>query len=236
MMWSRATGRARRFRPGRVTRRSSGGRSSSVTAASVAGGAARRRSDGVLHLAALSSGSAARRDPGLAWEVNAAGTARVVEALARGRSQGSAGPVVVVVSSGEVYGSAGRGADRRDRAGASGVALRREQGRRRGGGARDGAAHGPPGDHRATLRAHRAGPGRRFRGAGIRPPAAGGPGRRRAHREYREPRAGARLPRCPRRGPGVRWAADVGRAGRDVQHRAAAWACRCADCSTGWPH
>jgi len=64
--------------------------------------------DGVLHLAALSSGSAARRDPGLAWEVNAAGTARVVEALAQGRRQGSPGPVVVVVSSGEVYGSAGR--------------------------------------------------------------------------------------------------------------------------------
>ncbi len=61
--------------------------------------------DGVLHLAALSSGSAARRDPGLAWEVNAAGTARVVEALAQGRAAGSAGPLLVVVSSGEVYGS-----------------------------------------------------------------------------------------------------------------------------------
>jgi len=64
--------------------------------------------DGVLHLAALSSGSAARRDPGLAWDVNAAGTARVVEALAQGRSKESPGPVVVVVSSGEVYGSTGR--------------------------------------------------------------------------------------------------------------------------------
>lgn len=64
--------------------------------------------DGVLHLAALSSGSAARRDPGLAWEVNAAGTARVVEALANGRSAGSAGPLAIVVSTGEVYGSTGR--------------------------------------------------------------------------------------------------------------------------------
>jgi len=65
--------------------------------------------DGVLHLAALSSGGAARRDPGLAWEVNAAGTARVVEALAQGRPPGSDGPLVIVVSTGEVYGSAGRG-------------------------------------------------------------------------------------------------------------------------------
>lgn len=64
--------------------------------------------DGVLHLAALSSGGAARRDPGLAWEVNAAGTARLVEAVAQGRSRGAAGPLVVVVSTGEVYGSAGR--------------------------------------------------------------------------------------------------------------------------------
>ncbi len=62
--------------------------------------------DGVLHLAALSSGVAARRDPGLAWEVNAAGTARLVEGLAQGAGA-SAGPLVVVVSSGEVYGSAG---------------------------------------------------------------------------------------------------------------------------------
>ena len=75
--------------------------------ASVAGATAGQM-DGVLHLAALSSGSAARRDPGLAWEVNAAGTARVMDALARGRTHGSAPPVVVVVSSGEVYGSAER--------------------------------------------------------------------------------------------------------------------------------
>jgi GDP-4-dehydro-6-deoxy-D-mannose reductase len=70
------------------------------------GAAVRGRFDGVLHLAALSSGGAARRDPGLAWEVNAAGTARVVEALAQGRSTASAGPLVIIVSTGEVYGSA----------------------------------------------------------------------------------------------------------------------------------
>jgi GDP-4-dehydro-6-deoxy-D-mannose reductase len=64
--------------------------------------------DAVLHLAALSSGGAARRDPGLAWEVNAAGTARVMEALAQQCAAGSAGPLVIVVSTGEVYGSAAR--------------------------------------------------------------------------------------------------------------------------------
>jgi GDP-4-dehydro-6-deoxy-D-mannose reductase len=53
----------------------------------------------VVHLAGLASGSAARRDPGLAWEVNAAGTARMLERL-------SARPLraVLVISTGEVYG------------------------------------------------------------------------------------------------------------------------------------
>ena len=61
--------------------------------------------DAVLHLAAVSSGAAARKDPGLAWEVNAAGTARLVEAVAQ---PGSEMPTVVVVSTGEVYGDAGK--------------------------------------------------------------------------------------------------------------------------------
>jgi len=77
------------------------GRQSSV-ASVIRGG-----SEGVLHLAAVASGGVARRDPGLAWEVNAAGTARLVEALAQGRAAGAVDPLVVVVSSGEVYGSAG---------------------------------------------------------------------------------------------------------------------------------
>lgn len=57
--------------------------------------------DAVVHLAALASGQAARQDPGLAWTVNAAGTARLAEALgATGRR-----PVTLVVSTGEVYGA-----------------------------------------------------------------------------------------------------------------------------------
>jgi GDP-4-dehydro-6-deoxy-D-mannose reductase len=53
--------------------------------------------DGVVHLAALASGAEARRDPGLAWEINAAGTARVAESL-------EAGTRLLLVSTGEVYG------------------------------------------------------------------------------------------------------------------------------------
>lgn len=55
--------------------------------------------DAVVHLAALSSGSEGRKDPGRAWEVNAAGTARLLESLA-----GYGTPRTIVVSTGEVYG------------------------------------------------------------------------------------------------------------------------------------
>ena len=61
--------------------------------------------DGVLHLAALASGRAAREDPGLAWTVNAAGTARLLEALADARTSTGADPRTIVVSTGEVYGA-----------------------------------------------------------------------------------------------------------------------------------
>lgn len=66
--------------------------------------AAGRRSDGVVHLAAVASSREARRDPGLAWAVNTAGTARLLEAVGAAREEGAGDPVVVVVSSGEVYG------------------------------------------------------------------------------------------------------------------------------------
>ncbi len=67
--------------------------------------AADRRPDGVVHLAAIASSREARRDPGLAWSVNAAGTARLLEALGEARERGTADPVVIAVSSGEVYGA-----------------------------------------------------------------------------------------------------------------------------------
>lgn len=60
--------------------------------------------DGVVHLAAVASSREARRDPGLAWTVNAAGTARLLEHLAIARERGGNDPAVIVVSSGEVYG------------------------------------------------------------------------------------------------------------------------------------
>jgi GDP-4-dehydro-6-deoxy-D-mannose reductase len=58
--------------------------------------------DVVFHLAALASGSEARADPGLAWEINAAGTARLAEALAGQRPRSD--PLLVLASTGEVYG------------------------------------------------------------------------------------------------------------------------------------
>ncbi|MDP3911500.1 MAG: GDP-mannose 4,6-dehydratase [Gemmatimonadales bacterium] len=70
--------------------------------------------DAVVHLAAVASGAAALRDPGTAWIVNAAGTARLVHVLAEARRRDRADPVVLIVSTGEVY---GRG---------QGTALRRE--------------------------------------------------------------------------------------------------------------
>lgn len=60
------------------------------------------RFDAVIHLAAVASGMDARRDPGLAWEVNAAGTARLCEALVA--APGTL-PRLLMVSTAEVYGA-----------------------------------------------------------------------------------------------------------------------------------
>lgn len=74
-----------------------------VSADSVAA-LARLPVDAVVHLAALASGADARQDPGHAWTVNAAGTARLAEAFGRPRADGRPLPRMVVVSTGEVYG------------------------------------------------------------------------------------------------------------------------------------
>jgi GDP-4-dehydro-6-deoxy-D-mannose reductase len=64
--------------------------------------------DAVVHLAAIASNPEALADPGLAWTVNAAGTARLAEALARARAEGGAEGRLLLVSSGEVYGPGAR--------------------------------------------------------------------------------------------------------------------------------
>ena len=69
--------------------------------------------DAVAHLAAVASGAEAARDPGYAWEVNAAGTARLAQALAEAKLAGRADPTMLVVSTGEVYGQ-GSAAPRRE--------------------------------------------------------------------------------------------------------------------------
>ncbi len=73
--------------------------------------AAARPFDAVIHLAAVASGGDALRDPGVAWAVNAAGTARLLGELGRRRQAGETDPVVLVVSTAEVYG-AGNGRPR----------------------------------------------------------------------------------------------------------------------------
>jgi GDP-4-dehydro-6-deoxy-D-mannose reductase len=60
--------------------------------------------DAVAHLAAVSSGAAARDDPAYAWEVNAVGTVRLLATLADRRRERGEDPLVLLVSSGEVYG------------------------------------------------------------------------------------------------------------------------------------
>lgn len=69
--------------------------------------------DAVVHLAAVASTREARQDPGGAWVVNAAGTARLAEAMASRRESGGRDALLLVVSSGEVYG-AGTGVPRRE--------------------------------------------------------------------------------------------------------------------------
>jgi len=70
--------------------------------------------DAVVHLAAVASGADALRDPGAAWTVNAAGTARLAHVLAEARRTERADPVVLVVSTGEVYGRGEGHAPRRE--------------------------------------------------------------------------------------------------------------------------
>ena len=61
--------------------------------------------DAIVHLAAVASNAEARRDPGRAWSVNAAGTARLAAAAAALKDEGRGDPLFLLVSSGEVYGS-----------------------------------------------------------------------------------------------------------------------------------
>jgi GDP-4-dehydro-6-deoxy-D-mannose reductase len=61
--------------------------------------------DAIVHLAAVASGSEAREDPGRAWVINAAGTARLVDAAVGMRTAERMDPLVLVVSTAEVYGS-----------------------------------------------------------------------------------------------------------------------------------
>ena len=73
--------------------------------ASAKAAAAAQAWDAVVHLAGAASAGASIEDPGAAWEINAAGTARLLAALGRERAERRADPVVLVVSTSDVYGS-----------------------------------------------------------------------------------------------------------------------------------
>lgn len=67
--------------------------------------------EAIIHLAAVSYSRDANRDPGLAWNVNAAGTARLLAAVKDLRERKGSDPLVIVASSAEVYGE-GQGGPR----------------------------------------------------------------------------------------------------------------------------
>lgn len=60
--------------------------------------------DAIVHLAAVSYSRDANDDPGLAWNVNAAGPARLLAAVKRLREENGSDPLVILASSAEVYG------------------------------------------------------------------------------------------------------------------------------------
>jgi len=60
--------------------------------------------DAVVHLAGLASVAESLSDSARAWQVNALGTVRLLELLAARRARGDGDPVVLLVSTGEVYG------------------------------------------------------------------------------------------------------------------------------------
>jgi GDP-4-dehydro-6-deoxy-D-mannose reductase len=61
--------------------------------------------DAVVHLAGVASGAAAARDPGEAWAVNAAGTARIAALLGDARRTRSDDALLLYISTAEVYGA-----------------------------------------------------------------------------------------------------------------------------------
>lgn len=60
--------------------------------------------DAIIHLAAVSYSRDANKDPGLAWNVNAAGTARLLASVKDLREKTGSDPLVILASSAEVYG------------------------------------------------------------------------------------------------------------------------------------
>jgi GDP-4-dehydro-6-deoxy-D-mannose reductase len=60
--------------------------------------------DAIVHLAAVAYSQDAKAGPDHTWRINANGTAGLLAAVARARDSGGSDPLVIVVSSAEVYG------------------------------------------------------------------------------------------------------------------------------------
>lgn len=60
--------------------------------------------DAVIHLAAVALSRAADRDPGLAWKVNAEGTAKLAAAVANAAKAWGTQPIFLLASTADVYG------------------------------------------------------------------------------------------------------------------------------------
>jgi GDP-4-dehydro-6-deoxy-D-mannose reductase len=60
--------------------------------------------EAIVHLAAVSYSREANEDPGMAWNINAAGPARLLAAVKQLRDKRGADPLVILASSAEVYG------------------------------------------------------------------------------------------------------------------------------------
>ena len=91
--------------------RTAGGVSLDLRDAESVRAAAAHDADWVVHLAGVASVSASLADPVGTWDVNALGTMRLVDALVERRAATGADPVLLVISSAEVYGP-GRDAPR----------------------------------------------------------------------------------------------------------------------------
>ena len=232
--------------PCRVVTGRAGGAGSTLAAARALRDRRRSRAaldwqpDAVIHLAAVASGAEARRDPGarLGGERRGHGAA-APRPLRRCASRPDGDPLLLVVSTGEVYGAGSGAAARGDRCRCSPVSpYAASKVGRRGRGPRSVASRPGSGSSIARPFPH-TGPGQTHATTWCRPSPRGCAAARASGRragDDRQPGAGARFPRRARRGRRPTWRCWLhGEAGRGLQRGAGRGRLAGASCSPGWP-